>query len=113
MSVRGNNAVMVTGRIARVFLWIKLMVISTFVWGAALMTVLFGAVLPWGSSWPLNVVVIGLGVGIGYLGWLYDRAVWRLLKATGKYFDPCPLPSSVADRDNSDGLDSSKAGVDR
>lgn len=47
MSVRGNNALMVTGRIARVLLWVKLMVVSTMVWGISLVTIAFAIVLPW------------------------------------------------------------------
>jgi hypothetical protein len=110
MSVRGNNALMVTGRIARVLLWVKLMVVSTMVWGISLVTIAFAIVLPWKHAAILNILLIALGVGIGYLGWLYDRTVWRLIKATGKYFDPCPLPSEGKASDNSTGLDSTSSG---
>lgn len=110
MTIRGNNALMVTGRIARVLIWVKLMVVSTVVWGVSLVTIAFAIVLPWKSAAILNVLLIAFGVGIGYLGWLYDRTVWRLLKATGKYFDPCPLPPGSSAPDNSTELDSPSTG---
>ena len=66
MSVRGNNALMVTGRIARVLLWVKLMVVSTMVWGISLVTIAFAIVLlliyvlvvGWFQSFTIPLVIM-------------------------------------------------------
>lgn len=99
-SLRSNNAVMVSGRLLQVFLWIKAMVISTVLWGSCLAFILFGIGLPWTSWVAVNLVVIATGVGIGYLAFLYDRWIWRLMKKASAVFFSRPLPNPVAGLEN-------------